>query len=100
MSDDVNPPAFAFKRRPALGTDIWVSDPKPGRSPHVEISLYGTKAARLFAGSGDCDHLWVNVGDHTLLTGPVYCWVELAEVLNEALKQHRLYLDGLDEDAR
>ena len=93
----------ATQERLPFGTDIWTTKPEMRMRAHVSVSIYGPKRARLYAGERDSEHdyLWIEVGDHTQLNGPTYCWEELAEVLNEALRQRQQYRERIgDQVAR
>ena len=87
------------QQRLPFGTDIWTTEPRPADvGPLVQVSIYGEKTGRLFAGGdADYDHLWLQVGEHTLLVGPTYCWEEFAQVLNKALRQRDQYREALGE---
>ena len=79
-----------------FGADIWTSGSQPEQSPRVGVAIYGHYYGRLYAGDGEVDWLWLQIGDHTRLTGTTALWEEFAEVLNEALRQRRLYREGIE----
>jgi len=83
-------------RRVPFSADVWTSGPQPEQSPHVGVAIYGRYYGRLYAGDGEVDWLWLQIGDHTRLTGTTAPWEEFAEVLNEALRQRRLYREGIE----
>lgn len=85
------------QKRLPFGTDIWTTTPSADATPRVHISIYGGKSARLFAGEPEYDFLWLQVGDHVLLEGATHSWEEFAEVLNEALRQRRVYRERIDD---